>query len=112
MTKAKAVLLCAVLAIGPGAAVAYANTDQPVEPRIAFTGLTPEVEPPALPEVQPLTVPKVEAPRPKPVARRRGPRTCETRALDLYGGKVRVCGPPASPTPPERQAGDLASRYR
>jgi hypothetical protein len=111
MTKAKAVLLCAVLAIGPGATVAYANTDQPVEPRIAFTGLTPEVELPALPEVQPLTVPKIETPRPKPVARR-APRSCETRDLQLYGGQVRVCGPPAAPTPPERAAADLASQYR
>ena len=43
MTSAKAVLLCAVLAVGPGAAVAYANTNQPVEPQIAFTGLGDDV---------------------------------------------------------------------
>lgn len=40
----------------------------------------------------------------------RGPVTCKTRDLKLYGGKVRVCARPASPN--TRSAADLAAKTR
>jgi len=114
MNLIKATALCAMLVAGPGLAVGLANgsfDDPPIQ--TANTGLVPSVEAPT-PEPKQITVPMVvEAPaKPQRVAYR-APRTCETRNLELYGGKVRVCARPASPDPTKgRSTADLVRLTR
>lgn len=116
MRALSALAICAALSAAPGTIVAASNGyfDGP-PPQRAVTGLAPDVE---LPEPPPqlITVPNVvvEAPAPKPVVVvQRGPRTCETRDLELYGSNVRVCGRPAAAiTHRKRDASELAKFYR
>lgn len=114
MKAITALTLCAALSAAPALVVGATNGsfDSP-PPRRALSGLSPDVQ---LPDVAPdrLTVEEVVvvAPTPRKVAYR-GPRTCETRGLELMGGQVRVCGRPASADPTRtRSAGDLAKFYR
>jgi hypothetical protein len=117
MRAISALALCAALSTAPATIVAANNGyfDGP-PPQPAVTGLAPDVQlPPAPPER--ITVPNVvvEAPAPKPVLRpvARGPRSCETRDLELYGSNVRVCGRPAAQiTHRKRDASELAKYYR
>ena len=104
MNLLKTTVLCAVLAGGPGAAVGYSNgyfdapPVTPVQKGLAasiatFQAPQPTRFRPVVATVAAVSVPTVAAPRQVAL----GPRTCEGRTLDLYGGQVRVCARPASP---------------
>ena len=118
MRALSALAICAALSAAPGTIVAASNGyfDGP-PPQRAVTGLAPDVELPPAPPPR-IVVPEVVVtdrdPAPKPVVVvRRGPRTCETRDLELYGSNVRVCGRPATPiTHRKRDASELAKFYR
>ncbi len=118
LRKPLALLVTLVCSVLPALAVAASNgsLDDPL-PRSALRGLSPDVQLPEAP-LDRFTIEEVvvTAPAPKKMAHR-GPRTCKTRDLELYGSQVRVCGRPASPagprrTPERRSSSDLAGFYR
>lgn len=109
--KALAVCLTLVCCAVPALAVSAANGYFDAPPvSVAQVGYAPTVAPePVLSRVEALA--PVVQPKPAPKRVALAPRTCETRELDLYGGRVRVCGRPATATVP-RTVKVLTRRYR
>lgn len=119
--KALAVVATLVCSAAPALAIAASNGyfEPPPEPPAPVAPFSHDVmveTPEAAPIVVPVVVTAKAPERAKKAKTRlaRGPRSCTTRALEMYSkaGSVRVCATPASPTPTRLSTREFAQLYR